>query len=164
MQAGGNGPHSGEASFACLLFGSVVDSQPLLACAGPRDDFMMLASGSTHAIAGLTTTEPSGAVITTHPLAIDGAQLDVRCSCETGQRVRLELVLTGATSVYESAAAASGSIECPETPADGVVTGRLAEWEDGGAALAQMQSEMEGEAALRFHLPAGATLFSAAFV
>ena len=131
----------------------------MLACAGPRDDFMMLASGSTHAIAGLTTTEPSGAVITTLPLAIDGAQLDVRCSCETGQRVRLELVLAG-----RATAAASGSIECPETPADGVVAGRLVEWEDGGAALAQIQAEMEGEAALRFHLPAGATLFSAAFV
>ena len=103
---------------------------------------MMLASGSTHAIAGLTATEPSGAVITTHPLAIDGAQL----------------VPTG-----RAAAAAVGSIEC-EATADGVVAGRLAEWEDGGAALAQMQSEMEGEAALRFHLPAGATLFSAAFV
>ena len=119
---------------------------------------MMLASGSTHAIAGLAATEPSGAVITTHPLAIDGAQLDVRCSCEAGQRVRLELVPTG-----RAAAAAVGSIEC-EATADGVVAGRLAEWEDGGAALAQMQSEMEGEAALRFHLPAGATLFSAAFV
>ena len=132
----------------------------MLACAGPRDDFMMLASGSTHAIAGLAATEPSGAVITTLPLAIDGAQLDVRCSCETRQRVRLELVLAGRAVT----AAASGSIECPETPADGVVAGRLVEWEDGGAALAQIQAEMEGEAALRFHLPAGATLFSAAFV
>ena len=63
---------------------------------------MMLASGSTHAIAGLAATEPSGAVITTHPLAIEGAQLDVRCSCETGQRVRLELVLAGRATAATS--------------------------------------------------------------